>query len=229
LSFTNLFRERRAPRVVELTLAGVIALSVIVVPVLIHGHSSHPQAVAAVVPHSPSTSSSSSTSSTASTTSTTAAPAPAPAPAPAAAPAPAPADPKTQNLQTFAAAYAAASPLERLALVSFVTPHLAAPAPKPAPQPVAVANTGVAAPAVPDDSVWDRIAACESGGNWADNTGNGYSGGLQFSPSTWRAYGGGAYAPYAWMASREQQIAVATNIYNAQHSYGAWPVCGRRA
>ena len=85
------------------------------------------------------------------------------------------------------------------------------------------------APAAPAGSVWDRIAACESGGNWADNTGNGYSGGLQFSPSTWRAYGGTAYAPYAWQASREQQIAVATNIYNAQHSYRAWPVCGSRA
>ena len=86
-----------------------------------------------------------------------------------------------------------------------------------------------AAPAAPAGSVWDRIAACESSGNWADNTGNGYSGGLQFSASTWRSYGGGAYAPAAWQATREQQIAVATNIFNAQHSYRAWPVCGGRA
>ncbi len=124
---------------------------------------------------------------------------------------------------------AGATPAQRAAMIAYLTPH---PAPVPAaaaPKAVAATNTGAAAPAVPSDSVWDRIAACESGGNWADNTGNGYSGGLQFSPSTWRAYGGGAYAPYAWMASREQQIAVATNIYNAQHSYGAWPVCGRRA
>ncbi|MFF4016675.1 transglycosylase family protein [Streptomyces sp. NPDC001843] len=79
-----------------------------------------------------------------------------------------------------------------------------------------------------DNGVWDRIAQCESGGNWHINTGNGYYGGLQFSASTWRAYGGSAYAPTADQASREQQIAVATKVQGAQ-GWGAWPVCSARA
>ncbi|MEP6799116.1 MAG: transglycosylase family protein, partial [Lapillicoccus sp.] len=58
-------------------------------------------------------------------------------------------------------------------------------------------------------SVWDTVAACESGGNWAINTGNGFYGGLQFTTSTWLGYGGGAYAPRADLASREAQIAIA--------------------
>ncbi|GGO83992.1 hypothetical protein GCM10011584_00490 [Nocardioides phosphati] len=62
---------------------------------------------------------------------------------------------------------------------------------------------------------WDAIAQCESGGNWHINTGNGYYGGLQFSSSSWLAWGGGKYAPRADLASREQQIAVATNYYNS--------------
>ena len=87
----------------------------------------------------------------------------------------------------------------------------------------------VAVPAVAGWTVWDSIAACESSGNWHDNTGNGYSGGLQFSPSTWIQYGGGQFAAYAWQASREQQIVVAERIHAAQGSYRAWPVCGSRA
>lgn len=79
-----------------------------------------------------------------------------------------------------------------------------------------------------DNGVWDRIAQCESGGNWHINTGNGYYGGLQFSASTWRAYGGSAYAPTADQASREQQIAVAGKVQGAQ-GWGAWPVCSARA
>ena len=59
------------------------------------------------------------------------------------------------------------------------------------------------------DAEWDRVAACESSGNWAINTGNGYHGGLQFAPSTWTGHGGGQYAPAANLATREQQIAVA--------------------
>jgi resuscitation-promoting factor RpfB len=77
-------------------------------------------------------------------------------------------------------------------------------------------------------SVWDRIAACESGGNWAANTGNGYYGGLQFAYGTWTGYGGGAYAPTANLASREQQIAIAERVQAAQ-GWGAWPVCSRQA
>jgi uncharacterized protein YabE (DUF348 family) len=74
---------------------------------------------------------------------------------------------------------------------------------------------------------WDAVAACESGGNWAINTGNGYYGGLQFNISTWISNGGGAYASRADLATRAQQIAVATNLYNARGS-SPWPVCGKR-
>jgi LysM repeat protein len=87
--------------------------------------------------------------------------------------------------------------------------------------PIALAANAEAAPA----SVWDKIAQCESGGNWSTNTGNGYSGGLQFSPSTWRAYGGSGSAS---SASREEQIAVAERVLAAQ-GWGAWPVCSRKA
>lgn len=89
-----------------------------------------------------------------------------------------------------------------------------------------LAATGNAAAA--DSGVWDRIAQCESGGNWHINTGNGYYGGLQFAPSTWRAYGGTAYAATADQASRSQQIAVATKVQRAQ-GWGAWPTCSARA
>ncbi|QEV17323.1 transglycosylase family protein [Streptomyces alboniger] len=89
-----------------------------------------------------------------------------------------------------------------------------------------LAATGQAAAA--DGGVWDRIARCESGGNWRINTGNGYYGGLQFSASTWRAYGGGAYAATADKASKAQQIAVATKVQRAQ-GWGAWPTCAARA
>lgn len=89
-----------------------------------------------------------------------------------------------------------------------------------------LAATGNAAAA--GNGVWDRIAQCESGGNWHINTGNGYYGGLQFSAGTWRAYGGTAYAPTADQASRSAQIAVATQVQHAQ-GWGAWPVCSARA
>lgn len=89
-----------------------------------------------------------------------------------------------------------------------------------------LAASGNAAAA--DGGVWDRIAQCESGGNWHINTGNGYYGGLQFAAGTWRAYGGTAYAPTADQASREQQIAVATKVQRGQ-GWGAWPTCSARA
>lgn len=72
---------------------------------------------------------------------------------------------------------------------------------------------------------WDAVAACESGGNWSINTGNGFYGGLQFDYGTWLSNGGGAYAPRADLATREQQIAVATTLYHARGS-SPWPVCG---
>ncbi|WP_329279524.1 transglycosylase family protein [Streptomyces sp. NBC_00691] len=74
-------------------------------------------------------------------------------------------------------------------------------------------------------SEWDTVAACESGGNWSINTGNGYYGGLQFSASTWAAYGGTAYASTADQASKSQQIAVAEKVLAGQGK-GAWPSCG---
>ena len=76
------------------------------------------------------------------------------------------------------------------------------------------------------DGEWDRVAGCESGGNWAINTGNGYQGGLQFSPGTWMGHGGGEYAPAANLASKDEQIAVAERVLAGQ-GRGAWPVCGR--
>ena len=75
------------------------------------------------------------------------------------------------------------------------------------------------------DAEWDQVARCESGGNWAINTGNGYQGGLQFTPATWIASGGGQYAPAAQLATKEQQIAVAERVL-ARQGRGAWPVCG---
>ncbi|ALC05270.1 Resuscitation-promoting factor Rpf1 [Corynebacterium deserti GIMN1.010] len=77
------------------------------------------------------------------------------------------------------------------------------------------------------DSDWDRLAQCESGGNWAINTGNGYHGGLQFSASTWAAYGGQEFATYAYQATREQQIAVAERTLAGQ-GWGAWPACSAK-
>lgn len=86
-----------------------------------------------------------------------------------------------------------------------------------------------AEPAIGDGSAWDRIAACEAGGNWSINTGNGYYGGLQFDKSTWDAYGGDQYAAYPNQASRAQQIAIAEKVRDARGGYSAWPVCGKRA
>ncbi|MEU9173291.1 transglycosylase family protein [Streptomyces sp. NPDC048420] len=83
--------------------------------------------------------------------------------------------------------------------------------------------TGTASAATASE--WDAVAQCESGGNWSINTGNGYYGGLQFSASTWAAYGGTAYAAQANQASKAQQIAVAEKVLASQGK-GAWPNCG---
>ncbi|MBK0331242.1 transglycosylase family protein [Brachybacterium sp. MASK1Z-5] len=85
-------------------------------------------------------------------------------------------------------------------------------------------SSSAKAPSVSSGSVWDTIAQCESGGNWSINTGNGFKGGLQFTDQTWKAFGGGAYAPSADKASRAQQIAVAKKVQAAQ-GWGAWPGC----
>lgn len=89
------------------------------------------------------------------------------------------------------------------------------------------AQSAAAAPAA-GGGVWDRVAACESGGDWSINTGNGYYGGLQFSASSWRAAGGTKYASMPHKASKGQQIAAAQNLLRLQGP-GAWPVCSRKA
>ncbi|GAB2669083.1 resuscitation-promoting factor [Gordonia jinhuaensis] len=79
-------------------------------------------------------------------------------------------------------------------------------------------------PAVPDGSVWDRLAQCESTGNWAINSGNGFYGGIQFDQNTWDRWGGQQYAARPDLASREEQIAIAEKTLAAQ-GWGAWPAC----
>jgi nucleoid-associated protein YgaU len=87
-------------------------------------------------------------------------------------------------------------------------------------------GVGAATPAAAASTVWDRVAKCESGGNWKINTGNGYYGGLQFSHSTWRAYGGGKYANNANKASKAEQIAIARRTLAGQGPR-AWSCAGR--
>lgn len=112
-------------------------------------------------------------------------------------------------------------------------PHVAAPVAAPAPaRPVAapavqIPSAPVTAGTYSGSLNWSAVAQCESGGNWAINTGNGYYGGLQFSASTWNAYGGGAYAPTANLASPAEQIAIAEKVLAAQGP-NAWPVCSHR-
>jgi resuscitation-promoting factor RpfA len=90
--------------------------------------------------------------------------------------------------------------------------------------PLATAGTAQAA----SDNVWDRVAQCESGGNWTINTGNGFQGGLQFTQSTWRSFGGSVFASSANRATRDEQIAVAEKVLAGQ-GWGAWPVCSHKA
>ncbi|GAB2761714.1 transglycosylase family protein [Streptomyces bullii] len=87
---------------------------------------------------------------------------------------------------------------------------------------------GTGAAQAADVDTWNKVAACESSNNWSVNTGNGYYGGLQFTQSTWEAYGGTRYAPRADLATKDQQIAVAEKVLDGQGP-GAWPVCSVRA
>jgi nucleoid-associated protein YgaU len=89
--------------------------------------------------------------------------------------------------------------------------------------PIVVASPAQAASA----ATWDRLARCESGGNWHINTGNGFYGGLQFTRSTWTGYGGGRYASRADHASRSQQIIIAEKVLRGQ-GWGAWPACSAK-
>jgi hypothetical protein len=91
---------------------------------------------------------------------------------------------------------------------------------------LAVGGVALAAPASAATHDWSGVAQCESGGNWQINTGNGYYGGLQFSQSTWEAYGGTQYASRADLATPAQQIAIAEKVLVGQ-GIGAWPTCGK--
>jgi hypothetical protein len=102
----------------------------------------------------------------------------------------------------------------RRALAAVATATLVA-----APMSATVINAGAAT-----ISTWERLARCESGGNWHINTGNGYYGGLQFSYSTWRGFGGGKFAPRADLATKTEQIIIAERVLRRQ-GWGAWPHC----
>jgi len=89
------------------------------------------------------------------------------------------------------------------------------------------AKPGTQVPPVRNGATWDALAACESSGNWAINTGNGFYGGVQFEQNTWKRHGGLRYAPRADLATREEQIAIAV-VTQAKQGWGAWPVCSTR-
>ncbi|ALV40448.1 transglycosylase [Pseudarthrobacter sulfonivorans] len=95
---------------------------------------------------------------------------------------------------------------------------------KAKPAAAAGTNTGASAPAMMNEAMWDKIAQCESTGNWSINSGNGYYGGLQFDIQTWIGSGGGAYAPNASLATKAQQIDIANRVY-AQRGLQPWG-CG---
>jgi LysM repeat protein len=134
---------------------------------------------------------------------------------------------------SVAAKQSVAAESEAPAPVATPAPAPAKPVEAPAPRVVTPAapvrtttkTTTSAAPTVVSGSVWDRIAACESGGNWSINTGNGFYGGLQFTLSSWRAVGGTGYPNEA---SREEQILRGQKL-QALQGWGAWPVCSVKA
>ncbi len=113
-----------------------------------------------------------------------------------------------------------------LAPAAAATPSAQAPATHPVTAPSAAQAGAPVAPADTGTSVstWDKVAQCESGGNWATSTGNGFHGGLQFTASTWRSFGGSGM-PH--QASRTEQIAVAERVLDAQ-GWKAWPACSRK-
>lgn len=89
------------------------------------------------------------------------------------------------------------------------------------------AKPGTEVPPVENGEIWDRLAQCESTGNWAINTGNGFYGGIQFDQNTWERQGGLRYAPRADLATREEQIAIAS-VTQQRQGWGAWPACTAR-
>ncbi|MDT5013528.1 MAG: resuscitation-promoting factor RpfB [Mycobacterium sp.] len=89
------------------------------------------------------------------------------------------------------------------------------------------AKPGTEVPPVVNGGTWDALSRCEAGGNWAINTGNGFYGGVQFDQNTWERQGGLRYAPRADLATREEQIAIAS-VTQQRQGWGAWPVCSQR-
>jgi hypothetical protein len=131
------------------------------------------------------------------------------------------------DLQTAQDAMQAQLLQARTTLVTLQQQQPSAAAPSSPPATIPGGEPSSAAPAAePAGHDWDAVARCESGGDWSINTGNGFYGGLQFTPSTWLAFGGAAYVPRADLATRAEQIAVAENVL-AEQGPGAWPTCGR--
>jgi hypothetical protein len=89
------------------------------------------------------------------------------------------------------------------------------------------AKPGTEVPPVSNGATWDALAQCEATGNWHINTGNGFYGGVQFDQNTWERQGGLRYAPRADLATREEQIAIASRT-QATQGWGAWPACTSR-
>jgi hypothetical protein len=91
-------------------------------------------------------------------------------------------------------------------------------------EPPQITTTSTTQQVVSEGSRWDQLSQCESGGNWSINTGNGFTGGVQFLQSTWLAMGGGEFAPDAYLASKAEQIVVAERLVKVS-GWGAWPGC----
>ncbi len=139
-----------------------------------------------------------------------------------------PVAPLSRDVETIEAE---AMPTPAFAPMEATLHSAATPAPTPAPVAAPPTPAPVAAAPAPQrvvtydgDTVWDRLAKCESGGNWAINTGNGYYGGLQFSHPTWHGYDGGEFAEYPHEATRAEQIIVAKRLHAAR-GFQPWPAC----
>jgi uncharacterized protein YabE (DUF348 family) len=115
-------------------------------------------------------------------------------------------------------------PLPVVAAPPVSSPRTVAPPSTPTPPPATGTGGGLN---LANSAMWDRIAACESGGNWSINTGNGYYGGLQFDSGTWLSNGGGDFASRADLASRAEQIVIASKLLNSS-GWGPWPACSSR-
>lgn len=97
----------------------------------------------------------------------------------------------------------------------------------PPPTNTEVNASGLSTNSTSDDSIWDKLAECESGGNWGINTGNGFTGGVQDTNETWLAFGGGEFAPEAYLATKGEQIIINKRVLDGQ-GFGAWPACSSK-